>query len=191
MQERKARKPVDVYLTNKFPGNTLEKFAKFLTDPFNFQYMNGVGNQEFALARNIQHNEITQLSIDNFDRSMRIWLLKPDRSFGSIPIYEDDPSPVEWIKYSVNDIRNGSTALKPLKSAKSGSLSIAGAPPPRAAPPKRKSWGGARSYEVQLSNNHLSSTLSGEKPNLQKRSKSTQERDEAGIVYTKKLRGDS
>ena len=135
---------MDVYLTNQFPGNTLEKFAKFLIDPPDLQYLDGKGNKEFALARNNEPDVIAQLGIKNFDKNMRIWLLIPDRAFGSIPIYEDDPSLAEWIGYSANDIQNGYVTLKPLKSAKPGSSSTAGAPPP----PKRKRYGNSRRHVV-------------------------------------------
>ena len=126
---------MDVYLTNQFPGNTLEKFAKFLTDPADLHYVDSNGENKYTLASNNTPDVIDQLGINGFDMNMRIWLLKPDRAFGSIPIYEDDPSQAEWICYSKNDILNGIVTLT-LKSARPGSSSTAGG-----TPPKRGRWG--------------------------------------------------
>ncbi|KIL57320.1 hypothetical protein M378DRAFT_395549 [Amanita muscaria Koide BX008] len=98
--------PVDVYLTNKFPTNTLQGFGSFLFNPDDTQYtsLRDENQVEYALPPGQNSRDIiSRLDFNNFDTYMRIWLLKPDVPYGTIPIYDQDPPTSQWMRYTTND----------------------------------------------------------------------------------------
>ncbi|KDR67523.1 hypothetical protein GALMADRAFT_231958 [Galerina marginata CBS 339.88] len=128
IQRSKDHKPVDVYLTNPFPGKALHNFGLFLNDPEKLQYTDSNNDVVQALATNISDKTLKLLGAANYDKYMRIWLLRSDAAYGSIPIYEERSSHAAWLPFALTDLQAAYAGLT--------------GPPPAAGPaPKRARYG--------------------------------------------------
>ncbi|KDR67512.1 hypothetical protein GALMADRAFT_231951 [Galerina marginata CBS 339.88] len=128
IQRPTNHKPVDVYLTNPFPGKALHNFGYFLNSPEKLQYTDSNNVKVQALATNISDKTLKLLGGANYDKYMRIWLLRSDTAYGSIPIYEEKSSHAAWLSFTLTDLQ--------------AAYAILTGPSPAAGPvPKRAKYG--------------------------------------------------
>ncbi|KAF8903077.1 hypothetical protein CPB84DRAFT_1774726 [Gymnopilus junonius] len=96
---------VDVYMTNKLPRNALKGLMYFLFGPERATYPGANGTDEQILEKNAKLSQNLIDRLKKFDDHMKIWLLKPDVPYGSIPFNDDDPSTDFWIPITEEELR--------------------------------------------------------------------------------------
>jgi hypothetical protein len=120
---------VDVYLTNELPPKTLEGLKAFLLDPGKYVKTGRNGTSRDAIN-----------CLRDLDSHLKLWTLKSDTPYGSIPIHDSDPNPIpsthEWVPYDniTAGITRAAVHTTPIAAKIANKRSNLTAPPP----PKRR-----------------------------------------------------